>query len=97
MRRSFNQVVSLVSLQTPPYASMIYETNKYLDIENSENEEKRLRQTVEMDCLIFTKKRAKRYKDAALQAAEDKARYNEIEAREPPPHPYAPAIPIYLR
>lgn len=76
---------------------IIYGSDRHLDIENSKNEEKRLRQTAEMDCLIFTKKRTKRYKDVALQAAEDKARCNEIEAREPVPHPYAPAIPIYLR
>ena len=76
---------------------MLIGSNGDLDIANSENEQKRLRQTSEMDALILTKKRTKRYRRAELQAAESEARYRKIEAREPAPHPYAPAIPIYLR
>ena len=78
-----------------PY--MLIEPNGALDIANSENEQKRLRQTSEIDALILTKKRKKRYKNAELQVAESEARYRDIQAQEPAPHPYAPAIPIYLR
>jgi hypothetical protein len=76
---------------------MFYISNRHLDIENSENEEKRLRQTAEMDAMSLTKKHRKRNRNADLYAMQSEARHMEIATLELAPHPYAPAIPVYLR
>jgi hypothetical protein len=81
-----------------PYAfSVLYDSNGKLDIVNSENNTKRLRQTAELDAIVLTKKHKKRTRHFELLAAESEARHREIAALQLAPHPYAPAIPIYLR
>lgn len=50
-----------------------------------------------MDATILNKRRRKRNRNAEWHAAATEARQQEIEALANAPHPYAPAIPIYLR
>lgn len=84
-------------LQLPHGSLMSFVSKSILDVLNSENEQKRLRQTAEIDAMFFTKKCKKRNRNAELLAVESEARHMEIAALELAPHPYAPAIPIYLR
>jgi hypothetical protein len=83
--------------QLPHGSPMFFVSKSNLDVLNSENEQKRLRQTAEIDAMFFTKKCKKRNRNAELLAFESEARHMEIAALELAPHPYAPVIPIYLR
>jgi hypothetical protein len=75
----------------------MYVFNLDIDIKNSEKGQKRLLQTAELDSFNFIKAMKKRTKNVEMMNVQTEARYREIAEMESAPHPYAPAIDIYLR
>jgi len=73
------------------------DANLSLDIKNSESEEKRLSQTGESAAIKYQKKSERQAKYVEANMMNNQIRLAEIEAMVPEPHPYAPAIDIYLR
>jgi len=73
------------------------DANLSLDIKNSESEEKRLNQTGESAAIKYQKKSKRQAKYVEANMMNNQIRLAEIEAMVPEPHPYAPAIDIYLR
>jgi hypothetical protein len=69
----------------------------WIDVTHSENEPQRLRQTSELASSAFIRKLERKNKNLQRWAEVQGAHSQAIAAMEPQPHPYAPAIDLYLR